>query len=35
MLRYGQEYVDIGEQAYEAQFQYRRLQGLKAPAKSL
>jgi len=35
MLRYGQEYVDIGEQAYEAQFQYRRLQGLKASAKSL
>ena len=35
MLRYGQEYVDIGEQAYEAQFQDRRLQGLKASAKSL
>ena len=24
MLRYGQDYVDIGEQAYEAQFQHRR-----------
>lgn len=35
MLRYGQDYVDIGEQAYEAQFQNRRLQGLKASAKSL
>ena len=35
MLRYGQDYVDIGERAYEAQFQHRRLQRLTASAKSL
>lgn len=35
MLRYGQDYVDIGEQAYEAQFQHRRLASLTAAAQSL
>jgi hypothetical protein len=35
MLRYGQDYVDIGEQAYEAQFQHRRLRQLTTSAKSL
>ena len=35
MLRYGQDYVDIGEKTYEATFQNRRLQGLKASAESL
>ena len=35
MLRYGQDYVDIGDQAYELQFQTRRLQGLKNAANSL
>jgi transposase len=35
MLRYGQDYVDIGEQAYERQFQTRRFQGIKAAANSL
>jgi len=29
MLRYGQDYVDIGEQTYEKQFEQRRLAGLK------
>ena len=35
MLRYGQDYVDIGEQAYDRQFQTRRLAGLKDAAKAL
>ena len=35
MLRYGQDYVDIGEEAYEAQYQQRRLAGLKISAKTL
>ena len=35
MLRYGQDYVDIGEQVYEARFQHRRLAGLHAAAQSL
>ena len=35
MLRYGQDYVDISEQAYEAQFQHRRLASLTAAAQSL
>ena len=35
MLRYGQDYLDIGEQAYEAQFQHRRLASLAAAAQSL
>jgi transposase len=35
MLRYGHDYVDIGEQAYEAQFRIRRIQSLKASAESL
>ena len=35
MLRYGQDYVDIGEKAYERQFQGRRLAGLKDAAKAL
>jgi len=35
MLKYGQDYTDIGEQAYEASFQDRRLAGLKSSAKSM
>jgi len=35
MLRYGQDYVDIGEKAYEHQFQLRRLAAIKETAKSL
>jgi transposase len=35
MLRYGQDYVDIGEHAYEQQFRLRRLAGLKDAANSL
>ena len=34
MLRYGQDYVDIGDAAYEAQFRAQRLAGLKQAAKS-
>jgi hypothetical protein len=33
MLRYGQGYVDIGEEAYEAQFEARRLASLKEAAR--
>lgn len=35
MLRYGGDYVDIGEKAYEEQFQARRLAALKETARSL
>ena len=35
MLRYGQDYVDIGEEAYEAKFQAQRLASLEQTAKSL
>ena len=35
MLRYGQDYVDIGGQAYERQFQTRPLAGLQHAAKAL
>jgi len=35
MLRFGQDYVDIGEQAYERQFQLRRLASLTEAARSL
>ena len=35
MLRYGHDYVDIGEKAYEHQFQIRRLAGLTKTAKNL
>lgn len=35
MLRYGQDYVDIGHEQYEAQFAARRLASLKDNAKSL
>jgi transposase len=35
MLRYGQDYVDIGQEAYEAQFRQRRLAGLKSAAESM
>lgn len=34
-LRFGSEYTDIGAQAYEAQFEARRLAGLKASANAL
>lgn len=35
MLRYGQDYVDIGEKAYEAHFEGRRLASLKEAARGL
>jgi transposase len=35
MLRYGQDYVDIGDKAYELRFQARRLAGLKEAARTL
>jgi len=35
MLRYGTDYVDIGAEAYEAQFEEKRLRGLRANAKTL
>ncbi|MEA1970768.1 MAG: IS110 family transposase [Thermodesulfobacteriota bacterium] len=35
MLKYGQDYTDIGEQAYEATFMKRRFAGLKSSAKSM
>jgi hypothetical protein len=35
MLRYGQDYVDVGEKAYEARFEARRLASLKEAARSL
>jgi len=35
MLRYGHDYVDVGEQAYELRFQTRRLASLQQSAKSL
>jgi hypothetical protein len=35
MLRYGQDYVDIGEKAYDLQFRIRRLAGLKEAAKAI
>lgn len=35
MLRFGQDYVDVGEQAYERQFQLRRLASITEAARSL
>jgi len=35
MLRFGQDYADIGAEAYEAQYQRKRLVGIKAAAKDL
>ncbi len=35
MLRYGHDYVDIGEKAYDQRFQVRRLAALTETAKSL
>jgi transposase len=35
MLRFGQDYVDVGEQAYERQFAIRRFASIKQAAKSL
>jgi transposase len=35
MLRYGADYVDAGEKAYELQFEKRRLAGIKEAARSL
>jgi transposase len=35
MLRYGQEYVDVGEEAYEAQFRAHRLASLQMTAHEL
>ena len=34
-LRYGHDYVDIGEKAHDHQFQIRRLAALTKTAKSL
>ena len=35
MLRYGHDYVDIGEKAYEQRFHTRRLVAITETAKSL
>ena len=35
MLRYGQDYVDVGAEAYEQRFTTRRVASLRAAAKSL
>jgi transposase len=35
MMRYGQDYVDLGEQAYERKFETRRLAGLKEAARAM
>jgi transposase len=35
MIRFGQDYVDVGEKAYERQFDLRRLASLKEAAKAL
>jgi transposase len=35
MLRYGQDYIDLGEVAYESRFQARRLAGLKETAREM
>ncbi len=35
MLRFGQDYADVGEQAYERRFQLRRLAALTEAARSL
>jgi hypothetical protein len=35
MLRYGQNYVDIGDKLYEQRFRERRLRSLRASAKDL
>jgi hypothetical protein len=35
MLRYGQDYVDIGENAYEAELEARRLASLEEAARGL
>ena len=35
MLRYGHDYVDLGEQAYEHQFQQRTLAALTQKARNL
>jgi transposase len=35
MLRHGQDYVDVGDTAYELRFQVRRLAGLKDAARAL
>ena len=35
MLRYGQDYVDIGEEAYEERYRKKRLFGITASAKEL
>ena len=35
MLRYGHDYVDIGEKAYERQFEIRRLAAITEAARDL
>ena len=35
MLKYGQDYVDIGEQAYEERFRQNHINGLRRAAKAL
>ena len=35
MLRWGQDYVDVGEQVYELRFRQERIAGMKRAAESL
>ena len=35
MLRYGQDYIDVGEQEFESRFNEQRLSGLKRALLSL
>jgi transposase len=35
MIRYGQDYIDVGEKSYDRQFQARRLAGIKEAARSM
>jgi transposase len=35
MMRYGQDYIDVGEQAYDRRFEARRLAGLKEAARAM
>ena len=35
MLRYGQDYLDEGQEAYEARFQHKRLAGIQMAADQM
>ena len=35
MMRYGQDYIDLGEQAYNRQFETRRLAGVMEAARAM